>query len=335
MVIFTGMRRCLSPAPDPQGEHQFDIVRRWRGVVIAGSSSTASPTRRARTLPGRRACRSSRSRFGTSRRSPVCQSPAVTLAEVLATWRVVPDRVRLIQDRGSAHWSVRSAGERFVLRRYGQHRNLTHVLWEHDLLTLVSGRGWPVACAIGPPQVRRRPLYSLFPFIGGSRMRGGDDDQRRRCGRMLAEFHVDVAAVTIEPRPGAPKIWQFRSEAIVENTDALARRVRSPRCGTVRRACRGGGPRLRTVRGPGLPAAVVHCDFAPWNLRFTAGRLSALYDFDAADVDARAADVACATARLPRRVRRRLPRGVAADATKSSVRSGRSGKRTCCATSPA
>ncbi len=42
-----------------------------------------------------------------------------------------------------------------------------------------------------------------------------------------------------------------------------------------------------------FPRAVVHCDFAAWNLRFTGGRLSALYDFDPADVDARAADVAC------------------------------------------
>jgi Ser/Thr protein kinase RdoA (MazF antagonist) len=42
------------------------------------------------------------------------------------------------------------------------------------------------------------------------------------------------------------------------------------------------------------PGSIVHCDLSAWNVRFTGGRLSALYDFDAADVDARAADVACA-----------------------------------------
>jgi len=186
----------------------------------------------------------------------------VTLAEVLATWGVVPDRVRLIQERGSAHWAVWSAGERFVLRRYGNHRDLAQVLWEHDLLERVSRLGWPVACAIGPPKALDGHVYSLFPFIGGSRMGGSDDDQRRRCGRLLGEFHTDVAAITIEPRPGVPKIWQFDGERIAANLDA-------------RRAACGPSDAARFVEHAAavdrdfarfgvrdFPRAVVHCDFA-------------------------------------------------------------------------
>ena len=217
----------------------------------------------------------------------------MTLAEVLAKWDVVPHQVRLIQDRGSAHWSVRSAEERFVLRRYGSHRDLEQVLWEQDLLRRVSARGWPVACAIGPAQAVDGHLYSLFPFIGGSRIRGPDDDQRRRCGRLLAEFHVDTATITIDPRPGVPKIWQFDAETIAANPDTLRTAVGACDAALFAEHAAAVGEDFERFGVRDFPRAVVHGDFAAWNLRFTGGRLSALYDFDPADVDARAADVAC------------------------------------------
>ena len=156
-----------------------------------------------------------------------------------------------------------------------------------------SGRGWPVARAIGRPLAVAGNVYSLFPFIGGSRMRGGDEDRRRRCGRMLAEFHVDLASVTIEPRPGAPKIWQFRSEAIAENTQALRAAFGDHAAASVAEHAAMVGHDFERFGIREFPRAVVHCDFAAWNLRFNHGELSALYDFDPADVDARAADVAC------------------------------------------
>lgn len=212
-------------------------------------------------------------------------------------WSVVPDRVRLIQHGGNSHWSVWSGAERCVLRRYGTHRDLDQVEWEHDVLRCVAARGWPVACAIGDPIVADGRLYSLFPFIGGSRMRGYDDDQRRRCGRILAEFHFDVADVEMGPRPGQPKIWAFRSDPIVENRGALELVLGAPDGALFAEHAVAVVHDFERLGVREFPRSITHGDFAAWNLRFDHGRLSALYDFDPADVDARAADVACARRR--------------------------------------
>ena len=145
----------------------------------------------------------------------------MTLAEVLGNWDVVPNRVRLIKGGdGNAHWSVSAVQHRYVLRRYGSHRDLPQVRWEHQLLAALAALGWPVACAIGAPVTIDDRIYCLFPFMGGSPMRGLDDEQRRRCGRMLAEFHLDVASLEIDPRPGEPKIFEFTPTAVLEHRDA-------------------------------------------------------------------------------------------------------------------
>ena len=218
----------------------------------------------------------------------------MTLSDVLLTWDVVPNRMRLIQDQGNAHWSVWAAEKRYVLRRYGEHRDLAGVLWEHDLLMRVSDRGWPVACALGPPLAVDGRLYSLFPFIGGSRMRCSDDDQRRRCGRLLAEFHSDVAALEIEPRPDEDTICEFSPEPIIENSDTLGSVLGAPDALAFAEHAVAVADQFRRFGVRDFPRSLAHGDFAAWNLRFANGRLSALYDFDAANIDARAADVACA-----------------------------------------
>lgn len=218
----------------------------------------------------------------------------MTLADVLSTWDVVPDRVRLIQDSGNTHWSVRAGGERYVLRRYGTHRDLPQVQWEHDLLGRVTERGWPVACAIGQAVAVDGRFYSLFPFIDGSRMRGRDEDQRRRCGRVLAELHIDVADLEVDPRPGKPKIWEFSPDPIVENGDALRSALGDRDAAVFAQHAVAVADDFERLGVGDFPRSITHGDLAAWNLRFQDGKLSALYDFDSADVDALAADVACA-----------------------------------------
>jgi Ser/Thr protein kinase RdoA (MazF antagonist) len=200
--------------------------------------------------------------------------------------------VRRIQDGGNTHWSVRAGSERYVLRRYGTHRTLPQVSWEHDLLVRVAERGWPVACAIGEAVVVDGRVYSLFPFLGGARMRGADDHQRRRCGRILAEYHADVADLAVAPRPGKPKLWEFDADAIVQN-EAVRSALGDPAATVLERHATSVAREFERLGVREFPRSVTHGDLAPWNLRFEGTALTALYDFDAADVDALAADVAC------------------------------------------
>ncbi len=50
--------------------------------------------------------------------------------------------------------------------------------------------------------------------------------------------------------------------------------------------------RLNVLASNAPEPIVIHGDFAPWNMRYRAGRLSALFDFDLAHLDLRVADFA-------------------------------------------
>jgi homoserine kinase type II len=218
----------------------------------------------------------------------------MTLAEVLGNWDVVPNRVRLIKGGdGNAHWSVSAGRQRYVLRRYGSHRNLAQVRWEHQLLAAVAALGWPVACAIGAPVTIDDRIYCLFPFMGGSPMRGLDDQQRRRCGRMLAEFHLDVASLEIDARPGEPKVFEFTPSAVLEHRDAFRSALGDTDGELFAERALSVADDFERLHVREFPRSITHGDLSPWNVRFRDSQLSALFDLDHSDVDVRAADVAC------------------------------------------
>jgi Ser/Thr protein kinase RdoA (MazF antagonist) len=146
---------------------------------------------------------------------------------------------------------------------------------------------------VGEPITVDGRIYSLFPYIGGQSMRGSDDDRRRRCGRILAELHLDVWSLGIGARPAEPKIVEFAPDQILRHRDALRLALGSADAELFAEHARRVAGNFERLGVRDFPKSIAHRDMSPWNLRFRDGRLSALYDLDHADIDARAADVAC------------------------------------------
>jgi len=233
--------------------------------------------------------------------------PAMPLGEIARRLLgVSADRIRLLKRSDNSHWLVAARADRLVLRRFGNdgltNRSAESVRWEFQVLDCLAEWGWPVAPPLAEPIEVGGQVYALFPFLGGQRMRPSppDDHAYRRLGRLLAELHTDLARIEIMgQRPG----WRSFVEGAVPAEGGVARReellsrlarIDAKLAHEVAHQSAYVEARLAELRIAALPRMVIHSDFSPWNLRFRAGRLSAIYDFDLAHLDVAAADVAFA-----------------------------------------
>ena len=160
------------------------------------------------------------------------------------------------------------------------------------MLLRLSGLGWPVACPIDDPLVIAGRLYALFPFIGGAPMNGAPDDKRRRCGRLLAELHAEVGTLAIEQRPGVGAIADFDAAELLSTLGEARSVIDRELADAIGHHANGAASMLDRLGARDFPRGLVHRDFQPWNLRFSKGTLTAIYDFDPASIDAFALDVA-------------------------------------------
>lgn len=196
--------------------------------------------------------------------------------------------------RLNQHWLVAASGrlEHLVLRRWSQPAD--DVWYELRLLASVAALGWPVAPALDGPLEQAGHLWSLFPFLPGEPPATDDPAAEQRArGRLLAQFHADLAALGGFEQRGT---WR-RCEQILEDPTldrVLAEHERSrPEMVRVLRwhrdRARERAAQLELFARPGM---VIHGDFTPWNLRFKNGRLSGVLDFELSHWDHRVADFA-------------------------------------------
>jgi len=205
--------------------------------------------------------------------------------------------VRLVTPLGgrlNQHWLVEARRERLVLRRWAQPAD--EIDYELRLLARIAALGWPVAPAIAGPIELNGDFWSLAPFLPGDppSEKYSIAEQRAR-GRLLAEFHADLAQLGGFGQRG---IWR-RCEAILGDPtlDDLLTKHEQQRPEEIR-ILRWHMHRARErIAGLALherPGIVIHGDFAPWNLRFENGRLSGILDFELAHWDHRIGDFALA-----------------------------------------
>lgn len=215
-----------------------------------------------------------------------------------------PTGIRVLSRRVNTHWRVADGERRLVLRRYGRQDDAMEAsaLWESEAVARVAECGLPVPRAIAGPVRIGDAVWALFPFLPGRHLgRGAVDEPRYRwLGGALAGFHLSTEAVACPPqRPGfheavfgaLPRTGGERRRetllALADGADAELGRL-------LRRELEA----LEARNLPGVfadaPRRIVHADFAPWNLRFQGGRLSALLDFELAHVDVEAMDLAAA-----------------------------------------
>ncbi|WP_412539688.1 phosphotransferase [Longispora sp. K20-0274] len=210
--------------------------------------------------------------------------------EIARGWGVSARSARR-PDQGTNN-SVWILDDGYVLRVY-QNLPLDRVLAEHRLLAALgpAGLSFRVPTPVGPVLETAAGPAALFEYLPGTAGRRGADVEA--MGAALGE--LDLALGTLDPAL-APTDWRVPLSEVhpaVPDVDALV--------GDLRAAC-GPHPGLDVLdrraaetdaayRKMDLPVQICHLDFAPGNLLFADGRVSAVLDFEIAGLDLRVSDL--------------------------------------------
>jgi Ser/Thr protein kinase RdoA (MazF antagonist) len=204
-------------------------------------------------------------------------------------------RVRLVAPLGgrlNQHWLVHGRGDPLVLRRCSQPRG--DIDYELRLLAAVAALGWPVAPAVEKPIELDGQVWCLFPFLPGAPPSVEDPvaEQRAR-GRLLAEFHVDLAQLGEWGQRGDwRRCEEILGDLALDRVLAEHERERPEEVRLLRWHLHRSRDRVAALQPHARPGMIVHGDFTPWNLRYRAGRLSGILDFELAHWDHRVGDFA-------------------------------------------
>jgi aminoglycoside phosphotransferase (APT) family kinase protein len=223
---------------------------------------------------------------GADRMSP---HPSDEVLERFGARLVAPLGGRLNQ-----HWLVEARGERLVLRRWSQPAD--EIDYELRLVARIAALGWPVAPAVARPIELDGYVWSMAPFLPGDPVSDKYSvvEQRAR-GRLLAQFHADLAQLGDFGQRGT---WRRGEQILADPTldELLAQHEQTwpEEIAILRWHLHRARERTRSIALHDRPGIVVHGDFAPWNLRFQAGRLSGILDFELAHWDHRIGDFALA-----------------------------------------
>lgn len=197
-----------------------------------------------------------------------------------------------IGDNSNAHWFVRRASERFVLRRYRSARTLASATYEAALVERLAQRGHRVPEVVDAPIVIDDRVWMLMSVVPGTPGTYATDDERWR-GRKLAELHHDLMPMTdlgqrdgrtladvIVASSGLDAALSYYGTFFPEEAHVLQWHVDRARQG------------FAEVTLEDVPLSVIHGDFTPWNLQFVDGALNGIVDFDLAHLNYRVADFA-------------------------------------------
>jgi len=208
------------------------------------------------------------------------------------------------------------APRRYFLRRYKPGIRPEEIVFEHALIDHLTARGsCPVArvhrtrsgstyLRLGTP-AGESAFYAVFDYLPGEDRYTWVDPrctvrELRGAGRLLAQFHSDVASLQAPGRRAEPKITELLpviggawAECLARSSGTAFDRFAAAHDGTVRDSLAEEARVLGRAAGQ-LPEVIVHSDYHPGNLRFTGQDISGLVDFDWAKVDLRAFDVGLA-----------------------------------------
>jgi len=225
------------------------------------------------------------------------------LATIVRGFGIEPDAIRLLRRRYNTHWAVRAGERRYVLRRFGTWKGAEDdPAWEVAWVRRLAEAGFPAPAPVAEPRMVDGAMHMLMPRLPGRPLGAAhvDDARYRQLGRHLADVHAAIEGL---PLPVQRPRWSQAVDGALPIDGGRARRAEllaaltavDPALGeqlTVATAALD----ARDLPGvfAGAPRIVAHCDFSPWNVRLSGGRLVGLIDFELAHVDVRAADLAAA-----------------------------------------
>jgi Ser/Thr protein kinase RdoA (MazF antagonist) len=204
------------------------------------------------------------------------------LTSICARWGL--ELGRALTGGGSGTWAVRRSHSPLILKFHASPS------WRYELSVAAALRaqGWPTPVPVEIDDAG----WVLFTRLPGEPR---PDDQAAR-GRLLAALHQAAAASEFAmPRPGFP------APSSVVTDPTLGRLLRDyartrPAEGTVLlNGLESAAAWFTDHPAIDAPRSLVHGDFAPWNLLFSAdGRLTGLLDFEASHHTFQVADFALA-----------------------------------------
>ena len=221
-----------------------------------------------------------------------------TLAQVLAAFGLAPAEAPTPAG-GTAcpKWAVRTAEGRYLLRvRAPEHADERCVRFAHEAMRALSDAHLPaprpLSTSTGTYLKRNGRIYEVLSWVDGNAFDETDLDAVENLGAFLAQFHnAPMAAGEAlraqrqredhphRMRPYADRLRPFAGTSANRQLDELTRQIQ----------------RVRVELDAGLYAsltqALIHGDVHPGNFRFRRSRVSAVYDFDYLDVQARIRDV--------------------------------------------
>ncbi len=210
-------------------------------------------------------------------------------AAVLQRWGIAARGY--LGGRANKHWLVESGGVRLVLREYAEHP-LADIAYELEVMRRVRDLDWPVPQIVAGPEDFDGRTCCLFGWLPGEPRAEGPEEQRAR-GRLLAEFHEATAELVDMGQRAEGRL----ADEVVSNPDLSARledyeRLRPVEGHVLRWHLEQAKERFAKLDLAAAERAVIHSDFAQWNLLFDNGEPSGLLDFEGTHLNYRVADFA-------------------------------------------
>ncbi|MGI5816884.1 MAG: phosphotransferase [Armatimonadota bacterium] len=221
---------------------------------------------------------------------------------ILGRWGFDASPEGIAAGSGTANASVivaTSAGRLVLRRRNPRYARTDWVRFDHALLAHLVADDLPVprgvAGKVGRAWLREgSSVYELFEFIEGSQHRPGDAGELHASGAVLAALHQSASRF----RPPIDKSWpRFHDPRdVIDGLEALVEAAGGDEVvSTLEEAL--GLARELTLRLPdraywALSRTVVQGDYHPANLKFDAGGVAGVFDWDWASSQPRAVDLA-------------------------------------------
>jgi homoserine kinase type II len=216
--------------------------------------------------------------------------------------------------------TVSGAGQgKYFLRKYKRGIREEEIQFEHSLIDhLVAEKSPPVArlhrTRAGKTYLQRfegpgdqeGSFYAIFDFLPGEDRYtwvgpNCPDVELGESAAVLAQFHDAASRLKPEGRRVEPKILELLP-VIAQNAASCLQKSKNTlfdaclieNLPQLRQNLAETMARLARAEAQSLPEVIVHCDFHPGNLKFEAGHVVGLFDFDWSKVDKRCFDVGLA-----------------------------------------
>jgi homoserine kinase type II len=194
-------------------------------------------------------------------------------------------------------YGLRTGAGALVVKRYQTHTRMAALTYEHRLLRLLARPGLPFAVPAPLPTRWGKSfardvegLLAVFPLLAGAAPAPRDPEAAVQVGDALGRLHLALVPWPTRPHPTLHPYGDLeRVHPDVPDPAAL------PLVGADAAWWRAELDEVRVFADGAyrmLPWQITHGDFAPVNTLFSEGRLTAVVDFEMAQPDARAIDVA-------------------------------------------